>query len=220
MKLMNRLAAVIAGLALSFGVSQADDAEWVSLFDGKTLDGWVQKNGKATYEVKDGTILGTSAIDSPNSFLCTTKDYGDFDLEFEVHLIDNPLNSGIMVRSQTKDGTNEGRVNGPQVEIEATGKNGAESGYIYGEAIGGWMTPDDARKPHKHFKDGEWNHYRILAQGPRIQVWINGEQVSDLTDEKVFKSHPKGFFGLQVHGVGKRGPYQVAWRNLKIKELK
>ena len=70
-------------------------------------------------------------------------------------------------------------------------------------------------------KDGEWNKYRVLAKGPRIQVWLNGTQVSDLKDEKMFASHPKGFIGLQVHGIGKKqGPFDVAWRNLKIREVK
>jgi len=145
--------------------------------------------------------------------------YGNFDLKFEVK-VDNGLNSGVQIRSQTKDGP-KGRVNGPQVEIEMSGKNGAESGYIYGEAAGGWMTPKGKRKPHKHFKDEQWNAYHVLAQGPRIQVWINGHQISDLTHEEKFKSHPKGFIGLQVHGIRKgSGPFEVRWRNLEIIELK
>ena len=82
------------------------------------------------------------------------------------------------------------------------------------------MTPADKRKPHKHFKDGEWNKYRVVAKGPNIKVWVNGAQVSDLTDEKIYKTHAKGFIGLQVHGVGNQGPFDVAWRNLKIRELK
>lgn len=194
------------------------EGEATPLFDGKTLKGWVQKNGTATYKVEDGTIVGTTAKGSPNSFLTTAENYGDFDMEFEVK-VDNALNSGIMIRSQTEGGTHDGRVNGPQVEIEASGANGAEAGYLYGEAIGGWMTPEKDLKPHKTFKDGEWNKMRILARGPRIQTWINGEQISDLTDEKVFKSHPTGFIGLQVHGVGDKGPFQVAWRKLSIKDL-
>ncbi|HAW97512.1 MAG TPA: DUF1080 domain-containing protein, partial [Opitutae bacterium] len=84
----------------------------------------------------------------------------------------------------------------------------------------GWMTPTDKRKPHKHFEDGEWNKYRVLAEGARIQTWINGKQVSDLVDEEKLKSHPKGFIGLQVHGIRKgSGPYSVAWRNLKAREI-
>ncbi len=193
--------------------------ELKDLFNGKDLSGFTQRNGTATYKVVDGTILGTTAKGSPNSFLCTDKKYGDFELVFEVKC-HNRLNSGVQIRSKTKNDDPKERVNGPQVEIEASGSKGAEAGYIYGEACYGWMTPDKDRKPHKHFKDGEWNKYRVLAKGARIQVWVNGEQVSDLVHEKAYESHPKGFIGLQVHGVGNNGPFTVAWRNLKIRELK
>ena len=195
---------------------------WTTLFDGKTLDGWIQKNGTATYRVEDGAIIGKTTPDSPNSFLCSEQEYGNFELEFQVKLFDNELNSGVQIRSQAKvseSGDTFGRVNGPQVEIEASGANGAESGYVYGEACGGWMTPEDKLKPHKVFRDGEWNDYRIVANGARIQTWINGEAIEDLSDEGKFRTHPKGFIGLQVHGVGDRGPYQVAWRNIRIKPL-
>ncbi|MFC1498971.1 DUF1080 domain-containing protein [Verrucomicrobiota bacterium] len=214
------LSAMFVLSCVSIG-SDADDG-WISLFDGKTLDGWIQKNGTATYRVEDGAIIGKTTKGSPNSFLCTVKEYGDFELEFEVKLINNELNSGVQIRSQTK-ATNDkkkfGRVNGPQVEIEASGDKGAEAGYIYGEACGGWMTPKDRLKPRKVFKDGEWNKYRIVAKGARIQTWINGEQIEDLTSEAKFKSHPKGFIGLQVHGVGGRGPFEVTWRKIRIKVL-
>ena len=81
------------------------------------------------------------------------------------------------------------------------------------------MTPADKLKPHKHFKDGEWNEYRVLAEGARIQTWINGQQISDLVDEKKLKSQHKCFIGLQVHGVGNSGPFDVAWRNIKIRVI-
>ena len=77
------------------------------------------------------------------------------------------------------------------------------------------------RPPLKVFKDGEWNSYRIIAKGPRIQTWINGQSVEDLTDDAKFKSHPKGVFGLQVHSIPKsKGPYEVAWKNIRIREIK
>jgi 3-keto-disaccharide hydrolase len=208
-------------LAMSLTAVAAEDG-WVSLFDGNTLDGWVQKNGTATYRIEDGAIVGQTTPGSPNSFLCTAKEYGDFELVFDVKLISNELNSGVQIRSQTKEPKGDepfGRVNGPQVEIEASGSEGAESGYIYGEACGGWMSPDEKRKPRKVFKDGQWNTYLIVAQGARLQTWINGEAVEDLTDEEKLKTHPRGFIGLQVHGVGDRGPFEVAWRNIKIKVL-
>ncbi|MGI9241848.1 MAG: 3-keto-disaccharide hydrolase [Verrucomicrobiales bacterium] len=196
-----------------------DDAKGLKpLFDGKSLDAFEIKSGTATYELKDGVITGTTKAGSPNTFLCTKKHFGDFELTFEVKC-DDKLNSGVQIRSSLKGDEHGGRVNGPQVEIEASGANGAEAGYLYAEAVSGWMTPEDKRKPHKHFKDGKWNHYRVLAEGPRIQVWVNGEQVSDLVDEKIYSSHPKGLIGLQVHGVGDRGPFSVSWRNLKIREI-
>ena len=199
-----------------------------SIFNGKNLDGWTQKNGTASYRIEKGAIIGKTMEGSPNSFLCTDKLYGDFELQFEVKLINDELNSGVQIRSQTKElndkeksrGDKFGRVNGPQVEIEATKEKGAESGYVYGEAIGGWMTPKEKLIPHKNFKNGKWNKYRILAKGPVIKTWVNGNQVSDLKDEEKYKSHSKGFIGLQVHSIKKgTGPYEVAWRNIKIKEL-
>ena len=193
--------------------------KYIPIFDGKTLKGWTQLNGTATYRVEKGVIIGKTKVGSPNSFLCSDKLYDNFDLQFDVK-VDNGLNSGVQIRSQTRGGP-KGRVNGPQIEIESSGKNGAESGYIYGEAAGGWMTPKAKLIPHKHFKDEQWNSYHVLAQGARIQVWINGTQISDLTDEEKLKSHPNGFIGLQVHGIGKKsGPFEVRWRNLKIIELK
>lgn len=220
---------LIVGLALVFALPLIGSAEdgWVSLFDGKSLDGWTQKNGTAKYSVVDGTIHGVTNEGSPNSFLCSDKTYGDFELEFEVKVHDS-LNSGCQIRSKTKEeasgkkkNDSVGRVYGPQCEIEASGANGAEAGYIYGEATGrGWLTPADRLKPHKHMKDGEWNKFRIVAKGPHIQTWINGNAVADLTDEAIYETHPEGFIGLQVHGIkAGTGPYDVAWRNIRIKEL-
>ncbi|MDB4671807.1 DUF1080 domain-containing protein [Mariniblastus sp.] len=204
---------------LHTSLSHGDD-QWVSLFDGKSLDGWIQKNGTAKYVVKEGTIHGTTMEGSPNSFLCSKKEFGNFELEFEVKVHDR-LNSGVQIRSQTKTVGKKstakfGRVNGPQVEIES---GPAEAGYVYGEATGrGWLTPKARLKPHSHFQNGQWNKYRIVAKGPRIQTWINGEMIEDLLDEKIYETHPRGFIGLQVHSIGKgQGPYDVAWKNIRIK---
>lgn len=216
--------AVLAAICLTGSVQAGETSGWVNLFDGKSLDGWVVKNGTATYKVVDGTVKGTTTEGSRNTFLCTRKNYGNFELEFEVK-VHNKLNSGVQIRSRKREG--DDALNGPQVEIEASGDHGAEAGYIYGESIKydgkriGWMTPEDQLKPHKYLKDGEWNKFRVVANGPRIQTWVNGNKVSDLTDERVYQSHPSGFIGLQVHSIKKgTGPYSVAWKNIRIKELK
>jgi hypothetical protein len=221
------LCIALALLAVSAGAVRAED-NWKSLFDGKSLDGWIQKNGTATYRIDDGAIVGRTSEGSPNSFLCTENDYADFELTFEVK-VHNQLNSGVQIRSKTQDvsanaqadGQQFGRVYGPQVEIEASGENGAEAGYVYGEATSrGWLTPEERLVPHKHFQDGQWNRFRIVAKGPRIQTFINDQPIEDLTDDAIYETHPSGFIGLQVHSIGAgEGPYEVAWRNIQIKPL-
>jgi hypothetical protein len=221
-----RLLMLMAMLPLIFalvGDGRAGDG-WVALFDGRTLDGWVQRNGTASYRVEDGAIVGRTSEGSPNSFLTTEQTYGDFELEFEVR-VDDRLNSGVQIRSQTRERAvgespdeQGGRVFGPQVEIEASP---GLAGYVYGEATGrGWLTPKERLVPHLYFRNGEWNRYRIVARGPRIRSWLNGQPLEDLTDAAIYASHPAGFIGLQVHGIEPgAGPYEVAWRKLRLREL-
>ena len=73
---------------------------WTNLFDGKSLNGWKKVAGNADYKIDDGAILGTTVINSPNTFLITEKKYGDFVLELEVRINDTTANSGIQFRSQ------------------------------------------------------------------------------------------------------------------------
>jgi len=231
-----KLAAAIA-VATVAATSVAQDADgWKKLFDGKSLDDWKVLNGTASYVVEDGAIVGTTVEGSPNSFLCSDGEYGDFELKFEVK-VDDALNSGVQIRSRvaTADeptikgakqgkGAPVGRFYGPQVEIE---KSPGQSGWIYGEATGlGWLsagpsTKDKATNQHSHIKNGEWNSYRIVAKGNNIQTWINGNKVADLTNDVIFETHPSGKLGLQVHSIKKgAGPFQVSWRNIRIKEIK
>lgn len=197
--------------------AQADDKDgFRPLFDGKTLNGWTQKNGTATYRVEDGTIVGKTSEGSPNSFLCTDREYSDFELRFEVK-VDDALNSGVQIRSKSIPEKNKGRVHGPQVEIATNGT----AGFIYGEALGtGWLSEDrEDPKAKAAFKKGEWNKYRVVAKGKSIKTWVNDVPVADLVDEK--SGMTSGFIGLQVHSIPKNaGPYEVRWRNIEIKELK
>lgn len=196
-------------------VATAADSGWKPLFDGKTLDGWIQRNGTATYRVEDGTIVGKTTPGSPNSFLCTKKDYSDFELTFEVKVADE-LNSGVQIRSQSTKDFKNFRVHGPQVEIAANGN----SGYIYGEALDtGWLSKDLSNpKAKEAFKRGEWNKFRIKAVGNHIQTWVNDVPVANLTDDK--SKMESGFISLQVHQIKKgTGPFEVRWRNIMIKDL-
>jgi hypothetical protein len=207
----------------------ADDG-WVKLFNGKDLDGWVQRGGKAKYLVEDGQIVGRSVPNTANSFLCTKKDYGDFVLELEFK-VDPALNSGVQVRSQCFDEPKAvelggkkykiaaGRVHGYQVEIDPDVKRGRLwTGGIYDEGRRGWLNDlKNNEAARKAFKPNEWNKFRIECRGDSIKTWLNGVPAADLKDSVT----PSGFIALQVHGVGKKTePLEVRFRNLRIKELK
>jgi hypothetical protein len=185
---------------------------WQPLFNGHDLSNWVQRNGWAVYRIEGEDIVGTTSNRSPNSFLCTREEFGDFELRFEVK-VDNALNSGVQFRSKSIADRDNGRVHGPQVEICA---GPGPAGYIYGEATGrNWLSPEQASTDA--FKNEDWNEYRIRAQGKRFQTWINGRLIEDITDQA---SPSEGFIGLQVHGISENsGPYQVRWRNISIRKL-
>ncbi|MGC8760585.1 MAG: 3-keto-disaccharide hydrolase [Bryobacteraceae bacterium] len=202
---------------------------WTPLFDGKTLNGWEVCNGYATFNVEDGAIVGTTAEGSPNSFLCTKREFGDFILELETKT-DPELNSGIQIRSHRYPDEGpiqvfengkwvsrkvpKGRVYGYQVEI--SNEKSGTSGGIYDEARRGWLhniAADPAAS--KAFRDNQWNHYRIEARGDTIRVWVNGVPCAHLTDPL----DQSGFIALQVHAYKGPRPAQVRWRNIRIQDL-
>ena len=219
---------------------------WIQLFDGATLNGWVHMNGAHRFTVEDGAIVGRTVESSAsmNSFLCTLREFGDFELELET-AIDRITNSGIQIRSQVRplQGTGRGfesaagRVNGPQVEIRRYYKGQPATGLLYGEALGtNWLSSQQKiDEGHRHFIDEGWNRLRIVARGARIQTWVNGSLVEDLVNESVYKTHPRGFIGLQIHGLSEREinqpihagsgvttsqPLVIKWRNIRVRNLR
>jgi quinoprotein glucose dehydrogenase len=218
---------------------------WIDLFDGSTLNGWVHMNGAHRFTVEDGAIVGRTVESSAtmNSFLCTLQEFADFELELET-AIDRITNSGIQIRSQVRTlqgsgrgfESSPGRVNGPQVEIRRFYKGQPATGLLYGEAMGtNWLSSQQKiDEGHRHFVDDGWNRLRIVARGSRIQTSVNGHLVEDLVNEAVYKTHPKGFIGLQIHGLSEREinlpihagsgittsqPLTIKWRNIRIRPL-
>ncbi|MEO0446220.1 MAG: DUF1080 domain-containing protein, partial [Verrucomicrobiota bacterium] len=212
----------LLALFLASGVADNhEEAPWVSLFDGETIEGFVIKGGYATYRVEDGSIVGKTAEGSKNTFLSTAKDYADFELELEVKC-DPELNSGIQIRSHTYEEPTPqaskparireaGEVYGYQCEI--TTQSRGSSGNFWDEGRWTKWHAELSEEAKVAFQDGGWNHYRIVAQGNRIQSWVNGIKCADFTDDL----DATGFIGLQVHSIKKEtGPFEVRWRNLRI----
>ncbi|MEM9280937.1 MAG: DUF1080 domain-containing protein [Verrucomicrobiota bacterium] len=229
----------ITSIAL-FLEAEDSSVQWKPLFDGQSLDGWQIRSGNATFEIVEEVIVGTTVPMSPNTFLCTTQTYADFELQLEVKC-DPGLNSGIQIRSQIADGPTEvlntrdpespktltlpdDRVYGYQVEI-AKAESG-KSGGVWDEARRFVFLDEPGERPGAStaFRDDEWNHYRIRCQGDRIQTWVNGVLCSDFRDDK----DSVGVIGLQVHGnisvtgrVSKNfyEEHSVRFRNIRIQEL-
>jgi hypothetical protein len=123
------------------------------------------------------------------------------------------VNSGVQIRSESRPDYRGGVVHGYQVEIDPSAR--AWSGGIYDEQRRGWLTsPKDDPKAQKAFKVGEWNRYRVEANGDRLRTWINDVPVSDLTDGLT----RQGFIGFQVHQAKEAG-LTVKWRNIRLQEL-
>ncbi len=209
----NRTATLLLGLLISLSSAAAGD--WTELFNGKDLDGWQQLNGSAPYSVEGDAIVGTAVLNSPNSFLATEADYGDFILEFEVFMdLDKPFNSGVQFRSLSLPEYRNGRVHGYQCEIDPSA--GRQSGGIYDEARRGWLYPGSFNPASQDaFQTGEWNHYRIEAIGSRLRTWVNGQPVAYVIDERT----AQGFIALQVHSISADSGLEggkVKWRKLRI----
>lgn len=186
---------------------------WTLLFTGKNLKGWKQLNGTARYEVRDGLLIGTTVLSSPNSFLATRADYTDFILEFDV-MVDSRLNSGVQIRSHSRADFQNGRVYGYQIEIDPSER--AWSAGIYDESRRGWLYPlTENLQAQQAFRQNDWNRYRIEAIGRSIRTWINGVPAANLIDDM----DSIGFIALQVHGIGndpEKVGIQVKWKNIRI----
>jgi hypothetical protein len=200
-------------LVMTTGSTFAQKGNWTALFDGKTLQGWEQKGGKALYAVVGNEIVGTCLGDTPNSFLCSKQQYGDFVLELELALEDN-INSGIQIRSNTRNTDGKEVVFGPQIEVDPSAR--AWSGGIYDEQRRQWLyIPNINPEGKKAFHlGGKWNKYHIEAIGNTIRTWINDVPVAYLIDTLV----DKGFIALQVHAVGAKADVgkKIRWRNIRI----
>ncbi len=202
----------IALAMVSINVAYAQN-NWQYIFNGENLDGWEKLNGTAEFSIEgDSVIVGTSELNTPNTFLATEKLYTDFILEYEVK-VDNELNSGVQIRSNSFDSYNSGRVHGYQVELDPSPR--AYSGGIFDEARRGWMYPLADNEPGRNaFLQGGWNHFRVEVIGNSIRTWINGQMCSNLVDDMT----SEGFIALQVHSIRNEEQVgkQVRWKNIRI----
>jgi len=215
MKKLTTNAAIILLFAAFTIPFKAKSQSTPGLFDGKTLKGWKRLAGTADYKVENGAIVGTTVLNSGNTFLVTEKEYGDFILELDTKIESTLSNSGVQTRSHYDPAGNKGKgkVYGRQFEIDPSDRKW--SGGIYDEGRRDWLYPLDLHAKAKDaFKVGEYNHIRIECIGNEMRTWINGAAIADVVDTV----DNKGFIGLQVHAVSKeeQAGKKVYFKNLRI----
>ncbi len=198
-------------LTLALTLLSADPAP-VSLFDGKTLAGW--EGDPKTWRVEDGCIVGGSleAAVPRNEFLCTTKQFGDFELKLRFKLLGDPktANAGVQFRTARIPAHHE--VVGYQADI-GQGYWGALYDESRRNKVLAGPPPELAAKVVK--KD-DWNEYVVRAAGPKISLRLNGTVTAEYTEADA--AIPRtGVIGLQVHGGGK---CKVLYTDITVADVK
>ena len=185
----------------------------VSLFDGKSLDGWqIQPGEEKWWKVEDGMITGGSLEeDVPhNTFLASTKRYANFDLRLKLRLVNGSgfVNSGVQIRSIRVADDHE--MSGYQVDAGP-----GWWGKLYDESRRNRVVGEPVDPGALKANDFDWNEYRILCEGPRIRTWINGVPALDYTELDP-KIPLEGLIGVQAHSGGKM---LAQFKEITIREL-
>jgi hypothetical protein len=175
--------------------------ETVKLFNGTDLNNWV-KYGTELFYVEDGNIVVESGPDKKYGYLATREYYDDFDCTFEFNELANG-NSGFFIRSLVDP---HATVAGWQVEVAPKGQS---SGGIYESYGRGWLF----QPPVEYLVDG-WNKMRVKAVGDNVTVWLNDQEVTNLTDPVIGAG--QGRIALQIHDGG---GIKVLFRNLEVTTL-
>ncbi|MBA4066696.1 MAG: hypothetical protein C0501_23920 [Isosphaera sp.] len=211
---------LLAALLAAGATARADDTA-----DFLKPENWEGRSDLFKLDPKARTIVGETTEDPKyNTFFCTKKKYGDFELSFKVQLRDGVGNSGVQIRSTLKD-DKKFVVHGPQVDV---GKG--YWGSLYGEGVGGMMKASSPDAIKKAVKEAEFNDYVITAKGTRITVKVNGETMVDGDfpklpagkgkDGKEPEAKPAptdGIIAIQVHGGYPK--MRVEYKDIKFTDL-
>jgi len=239
---MKRYIFLVFLIPLILIISCNGEKEWVSLFNGEDLSGWVVKakpedQGKNFWFVNDGYIEANSLGRGDHDYiwLYTEKEYGDFEIKYQFQAFrESPGNSGIQVRSRYDEDTYW--LNGPQIDIHPPGF--WRSGMMWDETRGNqrWIFPDIpdgewvdstmAIADHDlYFEEDEvWNEMRVKARGTKIEAWLNGHKITDYegagtldnTLHKNLNVGEKGHIALQIHTGDE---LKIRFKDIYIKEL-
>jgi hypothetical protein len=202
-------------LTATLGIASAANAEeWVTLFNGKNLDGWQAVDGPLeSWKVEDGLLYCSGG---GGGWLSTTKEYGDFEIELEFR-VPAGGNSGVFLRAP-----HEGNPAFAGMEVQLLDDRAAEYATLQAFQYCGSLYGITAPKSRVSKPAGEWQTMKIVCQGREVQVTLNGTPISstNLDQQQAHaKEHPginraSGHVGLQNHGT------RLDFRNIRLRELK
>jgi len=193
-------------------MSAAEKPKWISLFAGKSLDGWKESGGKGSFYVEDGKIVANGKPMGHLFYVGTVEKASFKDFEFKAEVMTRPgSNSGIYFHSKYREkGWPKA---GFESQVNATQGDRRKTGGLYG--IKDVM--DVA--PHK---DNEWFEYHIIVKGKSVTIRINGKTATEWMQPESFRSRPdgsrnigQGTFAFQAHDPNSK----VYFKNVRVKPL-
>lgn len=206
------LAMVFGSLTLAHGQKKSSSKGWISLFNGKNLDGWKVGEGAATFSVEDGCIK----VAGPKAHLYYVGDVENHDFknfEFKALVMTKPkANSGIYFHTKYQE--NDWPLNGYEVQVNNSHGDWKRTGSLY----------DIVNVMENYVQDNEWYTEYIKVEGKRVIIKINDTVVVDYTEpenpkregDRVYRVIKSGTFALQGHDPGSVAYY----KNIMVKPLK
>jgi 3-keto-disaccharide hydrolase len=196
------LASTLTACQTSYWESGSGGGDWVSLFNGRDLSGWVTE-GDAAWSVKNGQLIGMQGPNRAPGDLFTAREYDDFEVVIE-YKIQWPANSGVWFRYQTPE-------KAYQADILEYANPECYSGTLYSP---GKMFLDMNEDPALVDKEG-WNTMKIRAQGDHLVITLNGTVAGDVRDS----SYASGRIGFQIHAGDQFKDMRLTVRRIRIREL-
>ena len=185
----------------------------VKLFDGKTFKGW-EGDLNRTWTIEDGAILGGNGQDMVphNQFIKTEAEYSNYSLKLKFKLTGTEgfVNGGVQFHSQ--------RIKEPAFEMigyQADLGDGFWASLYDESRRNKLLVTADTGKVKSNLKRNDWNDYEVRTNGRRIQIFLNGVQTVDYTEEdQTIPQH--GHIAFQLHGGGKT---KVYYKDITIQSL-
>ncbi len=226
----------LTALLIPLTCARGEDDGFVSLFDGKTLEGW--DGNPKFWRVEDGTITGQTTADNPTSgntfIIYRGGEFANFELRLEYKIIGG--NSGVQYRSFEPDPEKQKWVvGGYQADFEA---GDTYSGILYGERFRGILanrgqetelvrndgkfevkvlgSVGESAAIQSKIKKEDWNEYSITANDFHFVHKINGVVTAKCTDSDEQQRRDSGIVALQLHAGP---PMKVQFRNIRVKKL-